>query len=62
MTVVSKALIKAGRFFEANGLEGCSKIATCVKEQVPKQHKTPSRIAPNATVKSSLNSHCRFLK
>lgn len=34
MTVVSKALAKAGRFFEANGLEGCSKIATCVRDQV----------------------------
>lgn len=34
MTVVSKALLKAGRFFDTNGLEGCSKIASCVKEQV----------------------------
>eukprot|EP00752_Nemacystus_decipiens_P010663 g9495.t1 len=34
VTVVSKALAKAGRFFEANGLEGCSKIATCVRDQV----------------------------
>ncbi|CAB1101954.1 unnamed protein product [Ectocarpus sp. CCAP 1310/34] len=34
VTVVSKALIKAGRFFEANGLEGCSKIAHSVREQV----------------------------
>lgn len=34
VTVVSKALIKAGRFFEANGLEGCSKIASSVREQV----------------------------
>ncbi|CAM9454666.1 unnamed protein product, partial [Laminaria digitata] len=33
VTVVSKALIKAGRFFEANGLDGCSKIANCVKDQ-----------------------------
>lgn len=34
VTVVSKALTKAGRFFEANGQEGCSKIASSVKEQV----------------------------
>ncbi|CAM9225721.1 unnamed protein product, partial [Ectocarpus sp. 4 AP-2014] len=34
VAVVSKALIKAGRFFEANGLEGCSKIASSVREQV----------------------------
>ena len=34
MTVVSKALTKAGRFFEANGLDGCSKIANSVKAQV----------------------------
>lgn len=34
MTVVSKALTKAGRFFETNGLDGCSKIAACVRDQV----------------------------
>ena len=34
VTVVSKALVKAGRFFEANGLERCSKIAKTVKDQV----------------------------
>lgn len=34
VTAVSKALIKVGRFFDANGLDGCSKIASCVKQQV----------------------------
>lgn len=57
VTVVSKALVKAGRFFEANGLEGCSKIATSVKKQVLKYHNTPSSIAPNDTAKLSSNSH-----
>lgn len=32
--MVSKALTKAGRFFDANGLEGCSKIASTVSAQV----------------------------
>lgn len=41
VTVVSKALIKAGRFFEANGLDGCSKIATCVREQVSTKEPGP---------------------
>lgn len=39
VTVVSKALIKAGRFFEANGLDGCSKIANSVKDQARADHK-----------------------
>lgn len=43
VTVVSKALTKVGRFFEANGLDGCSKIASTVKEQVVEQ-KTPASI------------------
>lgn len=34
VTTVAKALNKVGRFFDANGLEGCSKIASSVKSQV----------------------------
>lgn len=34
VTTVAKALNKVGRFFDASGLEGCSKIASSVKSQV----------------------------
>lgn len=47
VTVVSKALIKAGRFFEANGLDGCSKIASCVREQVNTKEPWPIFIWTN---------------
>ena len=57
VTVVSKALIKAGRFFEANGLDGCSKIASCVRDQVQSTRPIAERGDPTTTTKLGANVH-----